>query len=280
MKKLSLWLSFWLAILLAFSCAKQMPVQSAVQFADPDVVQKIDDHTLAVATIYAMSEEEWTKRIQNRPRWQQIIPMLGVGFVQQKPARFLAYIGSATVLKDNYAITVSHLFDHEPETYGYKIWAFKRGIDHPIECELVCRGDISKNAVNDYAVICPKENLGVPGLKIATVEPRMGDRVIWSGSVGGLAFFTRFGHITKLGQYLNVPADGRLHLSYFEEFDFWVVYPSGPGDSGGSVKNCRGEIIGILYVGINVYEEQYVFSNPLDFLWAFLGENNLTELGK
>jgi hypothetical protein len=280
-----------LAILaLSSSCVTARLVQPIGHEPSAEVVQKVKAHTLSVATIYAMSEEEWSRRVSERNPgviWrrdgnlQQIIPIQQeITGEDGKPIKFLAYIGAATLLKDNYAITVSHLFDHSENTQGYLIWAFMEGLDRVIECELVARGNIDANWMNDYAVIKLKEDLGLPGLKIAKVEPNCGDLVIYSGSVGGLAFFTRFGRITQLQAYFNVGSDGKLHLSPFGEGAYWIVYPSGNGDSGGSIKNLDGEIIGIMYVGVTVYDECYVFSNRLEYLWYFLKAAKLEHLGE
>jgi S1-C subfamily serine protease len=279
-------------LLLVASCSKISTVRVVEPTFSPEVVQKVCNHTLSVATVYTMDETEWNRRVANpKPgmiwkdkdmeKWRKIIPKnLSLLSNNSDPQKFLAYIGSATLLKNNYAITVSHLFSHGDNTTGRTIWAFKDGLDHAVECDLICRGDIDQNWVNDYAVIRLQEDLGLPGLKIAKTDPMPGDEVIFSGSVGGLAFFTRYGRITQLSAYFEVGDDGKLHLVPFGDLKFWIIYPSGPGDSGGSIKNANGEIIGIIYVGIEIYQEQYCFSNPLPRLWDFLNANNLTYLSE
>lgn len=277
-------------LLLCFSCAKIETVRVVEPIFSPAVVQKVSDHTLSVATIYSMGEEEWQRRVSKpKPgmiwkdgdlgRWMNLIPPCLNRFNGgQDPEKFIAYIGSATLLKNNYALTVSHLFNHEENTTGRTTWAFKEDLDHAVECELICRGDIDLNWVNDYAVIRLQEDLGLPGLKISRTEPIPGEEVIFSGSVGGLAFFTRYGRITQLSAYFRVGDDGKLRLVPFGDQKFWIIYPSGPGDSGGSIKNANGDIIGIIYVGIEVYQEQYCFSNPLPVLHQFLFDAGLSYL--
>ena len=282
-----------LLCLLTASCTKILEYTNTLVTPDfrPDVVQLVADHTLSIATIYAMSEEEWVKRLKERAskvpmknwvkRFQEIAPLpLTIKNAQGQIIKFLAYIGSATVIKENHAISVSHLFSHEEGTYGYTIWAFKNGLDHGIECDLICRGNIDTDWVNDYAIIKPREGLGLPGLKIAKTQPAIGERVIFSGSVGGLAWFTRFGYLTSLEWYFHVPEDGKLHLSSFGLVKFMVLYPGGPGDSGGSVKNSSGEIVGIMYCGIEIYAEDYIMINPTELMWQFLKATGLERLGE
>ena len=71
-----------------------------------------------------------------------------------------------------------------------------------------------------------------------------------------MAFFTRFGYVTDWKYYFKRGDDGGLHLSYYEDFNYWVCTGGGgPGDSGGSVKNVNGEIVTIMYCGLDVYEQ-------------------------
>ena len=53
------------------------------------------------------------------------------------------------------------------------------------------------------------------------------------------------------------------------------VFPGGPGDSGGSICNTRGELTGIMYCGLTNYSEEYIFANPLSMLREFLTKNDL-----
>lgn len=272
------------------SCTKILEYTNTIVTPDfePAVVKTVSDHTLAIATVYAMSEAEWSKRMRERAikvpmrPWeiQEIAAIpLTVKDAQGNVVKFLAYIGSATVIKENHAISVSHLFSHEEGTLGFTIWAFKEGIDHGIKCDLIARGDIDADFVNDYAIIKLQEDLMLPGLKISRIQPTSGERVIFTGSVGGLAYFTRFGYITDLEWYFKVGEDGQLHLSQLGTLKFMVLYPGGPGDSGGSVKNMSGEIVGIMYCGIDIYSENYIMINPTEVLWNFLKAAGLERLG-
>jgi len=182
------------------------------------------------------------------------------------------------LLKQNYAISVRHLFaktePYRGTVYGSKIWVFRDGTDHPIEAELVA---ISEGAIfkDDYAVIRLLEDLGLPGLKIAHKEPKKGEKCIYTGSVGGLAFFSRFGVVSNFKWFFKRDDDDRLHLSYWEDYHYIMLINGSNGDSGGSVKNIKGEIITIMYCGLTVNGIPVIFGNPLSMLWGFLKENNL-----
>lgn len=276
-------------LLLGFlaACTRVNTYRISEPAIDPGIIAQANAHTISVVTIYAMSEEEWQRRVEARQAGAfRGDPTLFVPLNAQvtdqdgKPIKFLAYIGSATIIADNHAISVSHLFSQEAGTYGYKTFAFKDGMDHAVECDLVAKGDIEADWCNDYAVVRLREDLGLPGLKIATAAPKEGDLVIYSGSVGGLAFFTRFDTLQIIRGYFEVGQDGQLHLKLFGPDWFWVIHESGPGDSGGSIKNLKGEIIGIMYVGISVYQSQWVFSNQQFYLWQFLKANGLEYLAQ
>lgn len=283
-----------LVVALVLSIGCHSAVVKTDTFAEKAVLDSVAAHTISIATIYSMGETEWQKRVRGydvqpgekwgketiKP-WQEIVPIkMQTVDANGEPVRYLAYIGSGTIIKDNRAITVSHLFDHAENTTGYIIFAFKDGLDHPVECELLVRGNIAANWLNDYAIIRLKEDLGLPGLKIAESNPSDGEKVIFTGSVGGLAYFTRYGYLTRLQWYFNTGNDGRLHLTEFGTDMFWVCYPGGPGDSGGSVKNVRGEIVGIIAWGLTVHEENYCLINQVQYLWNFLRAAGMENLAR
>ena len=260
------------------------------RFAPGDVVDNIDRHTCAIATFFYMEEAEYQQRMKLRTTqpqwdnmpgealkfWDRIIPINAQQAIDGIPMHSVAYIGAGTMLRDNYIITVSHLFNHTDKTMLMKCWVFFDWMDRAVEAELVAVSE-NKDMSDDYAVIKLKEDLGLPGLRIAAPDAlQKGDPVIYSGSVGGCAFFTRYGYVTTFQKFLRRDkADGRLHLSYWNDFKFWCIYPSGPGDSGGSIKNIRGEVVTIMYCGVAVYKEQYVFGNPTQMLIDFLNKHNL-----
>jgi S1-C subfamily serine protease len=275
----------------------------------------VDDHAVTIVVNYYMSDEEYEKRIEKikndtlvirktEDGMMYIVPQIvfklndfielsykqvivvptkpGVNSKTGEPVKCISYIGSGTILKQNYILSVRHLFTQDINTYDSIVWVFKQGLDHAVEADLVALSD-GIEFCDDYAIAHMKEDLGLPGLKIA--EPgslQWGDKVISTGSPGGLAFFHRVGFVTELQYFVRrVPGDNNaLTLLHFEEFKYWVVYPGGPGDSGGSVKNLKGEIEAVLYCGVNVYEEEYIFCNPLEMLWCFLESQNLAWLGK
>ncbi len=197
----------------------------------------------------------------------------------------VAYLGAGMIIKDNNILTVNHLFDKERQYNYMYTWVFKEGVDHPIEAELVARTEcelITQGVhFNDYAIIKMEEDLGLPGLKIAKPGTlQLGDKVIFTGSTGGFAFFSRFGYMTKLDEYFQKDFEGKLERFSREKFPLWTVYPGGPGDSGGSVINIKGEIVTIMYCGVTNYSEEYIFGNPTQIIWDFLKEHNLEHLAR
>jgi len=197
----------------------------------------------------------------------------------------VAYLGAGAIIKNNHILTVNHLFNQERYYDFMSVWVFKEGIGHPIKAKLIVRTEcelISEGVhFYDYAIIKMEEDLGLPGLKIAKPDSlKMGDKVIFTGSTGGFAFFTRFGYATKLQNYLQRDIAGKLGLSSFEKFPFWTVYPGGSGDSGGFVVDTNGEIVTVMYCGLTNNSEMYIFGNPTQIIWDFLKEYNLEHLAR
>jgi len=276
-------------------------------FAPQNAIQKVKAHRVAIAVYYEMSEEEYLRRVNQRKYLDMSIFVKKAGESPDKAIKVLpyylgdipilitknekpqnltvAYLGAGIILKDNHILTVNHLFDqeHQNNTSAMYIWVLKEGLDHPIKAGLIARteNEISGIFSDDYAVIKMEEDLKLPGLKIAKPSKlRDGDKVIFTGSTGGLAFFTRFGSITKLQHFFQTDTEGRLHLSFWEDFPFWTVYPGGPGDSGGPVVNFKGEIATMMYCGITVFSEDYIFGNPTEMIWNFLKKYNLEHLAR
>ena len=309
-------------------------------FAPESTIQKVIDHRVAVATYYEMSEQEYSriinqaKQIRNyqdipifiehnketqyvtvaylgadatnptycqMPKEEYLNLMTAIKQVKNYPDSpntpifikkdektglvTVAYLGAGAIIKDNCILTVNHLFDEE-DRYDYMhIWVFKEGVDHPIKAELIARTkcELITREVHfyDYAVIKMETDLELPGLKIAEPDSlKMGNKVIFTGSTGGFAFFTRFGYVTKLQNYLQKDIEGKLELSSLEKFPFWTVYPGGPGDSGGFVVDIQGEIVTVMYCGITNYSENYIFGNPTQIIWDFLKKYNLEHLAR
>jgi len=255
------------------------------------IYQLIDRHAVTIAVNYYMPDHEFFKRLSEPFKkvliktdsfelsYKQeviVIPTRpGRNAKTGEPIKCMSYIGSGTILRNNHIISVKHLFDQTENIYDMQIWVFRPGCTHAIRCEVVAISE-GKNFFDDYAVIKTNESLGLPGLKIA--EPysmHWGEKVISTGSPGGLAFFHRVGFVTKLQSFLYRDSNKDIVLNDFNKFPFWVIYPGGPGDSGGSIKNMKGKIVSILYCGISRYDEEYIFSNPTFMLWDFLKENNL-----
>jgi S1-C subfamily serine protease len=246
-------------------------------FAPPRVVDNVYNHIVSIAVYYYMSLEEWERR-QLGDHQAPRIPLDDEATIEKDAMRTIAYIGSGVILKDNHILTVRHLFTATDNTYGRTIWVFIQGWDHAIESELIAITP-DDDYYNDYAVIKMKENANLPGLPIATKDAVLGEKVMFGCSVGGTAFFLRFGHVSHFKWYFRKDADGRLHLSKWRECHFTTTTPSGPGDSGSAVTNINGEIVGIIYIGTDIYGQLYSFSNPIKMLWAFLKEHQLEYLG-
>jgi S1-C subfamily serine protease len=227
-----------------------------------------------------MSEEEWTKRMLEGSHSIRV-PLQDGETEDGKPIKALAYIGSGTILKDNHVLTVRHLFDHNINTYSRKIWVFQQQADHPIEADLIAitENKTDQDYWNDYAVIRLREDLGLPGIPISTKEVKLGEKVMFGCSVGGTAYFMRFGFASNWKWFFRKDAEGRLHLSKWVDYHFLTVHPSGPGDSGSGVFNIKGELVGVAYVGVNIYEQMYCFSNPVERVWEFLEKYHLAYLG-
>jgi hypothetical protein len=226
-----------------------------------------------------MSEEEWSKRLYERVGALRI-PLKDGEAADGRPVKAMAYIGSGTLLQDNHVLTVRHLFDHGQNTYSMRIWVFHQQVDHPIQADLIAITEkkTDEDYYNDYAMIKLRENLGYPGIVVAKRDINLGEKVMFGCSVGGTAYFLRFGYASKFKWFFRKDEDGRLHLSKWVDYHFITVHPSGPGDSGSGIFNIKGQLVGVAYIGVNIYEQMYCFSNNLDMLWEFLQKHHLEYL--
>ena len=255
-------------------------------FAPKSVVEIIDEHTVAIAVYYTMPEEEWRQRILNKNPGEILIDVGIEQKIDGKPVKCIAYIGSGKIISDptreysNKVLTVAHLFDHEENTYNMVPWVVRKGDANFHRATVLAKSE-HKEFCDDYAVLAVQtSSWRLPGLKIAKKEVKKGERVILSGSVGGSAFFTRFCVTTSFHKFFKRDNEGQLHLSFWNEFEYLpTVYPGGNGDSGSSVCNLRGEIVGVVYCGVELYAEDYLFSNPLQMLKDFLEKYDLGYLG-
>jgi S1-C subfamily serine protease len=265
MKKAVLIGCLFLSILFT-ACAIYIP-----QFAPESVIARVKRHTVSIAVYYVMDTDTHRQFMADESK------LLKIPNEQQGQHIATAVIGSGTILKKDYVVTVRHLFDDHYGISPSDIYVFIPGWDHVVEADLVCKSD-EGTFWDDYAVIKLREKTKLPGLRIAEEQPKTGDKVMASGSTGGFAFFTRFLRVTELRWYFNRGYDGILHLTPWEDFPYMTVYPGGPGDSGGSICNVKGELAGIMYCGLTNYSEEYVFANPLVILKDFLLKNNLGNL--
>jgi len=263
-------LSIILMFLVQMGC---VTFRTSRYFAPPDIIENVADHIVSIAVYYYMPEEEYQIRLRQFSR----VPRVEIDTDQTykgERIKCIAYIGSGTVGLNNHIITVRHLFDHDQNTYKRVIWVFREGLDHPVNANLVAIST-SDDESDDYAVIEAVEDLGLPGIRIAKKEPRLGEKVMFGCSVGGSAFLLRFGWMSRYKWFFRKGYDGQLHLSKWVEFHYNTTYPSGPGDSGAGIFNINGELVGVMYLGINVYEEMYCFANPLQMLKDFLEAHKL-----
>lgn len=275
MRKLVI-LSIVFALFLSTGCS-QRPTP---YFAPPSVIANVYNHIVSIAVYYYMSEQEWEKRL-HLDQDEDSIFLDPKEDYQGKPIKCVAYIGSGTILRDNSILTVRHLFSHDDNTYSRTIWVFHQNVDHPIEADLLAMTEkkTEDDYFNDYAVIQMREDLGLPGIPVATKDASLGEKVMFGCSVGGTAFFLRFGYASKFRRFFTKDDGGRLHLSYWTDYEFTTVHPSGPGDSGSGIFNIHGELVGVAYIGVNIYEQIYCFSNPVSMIWDFLTEHHLKFIG-
>jgi hypothetical protein len=239
------------------------------------IMKKVDVATCAITSYFEMTGEQLDQEREQRSGIGHPLITVPLGKAQGSPNYVVVYIGAGTLLKDNYILTVRHMIKDESGKSAIHVYAIFEGLDHPVECNVIAVSE-GKEFYDDYAVLKLNEDVKRNGLKIAKNEFRHGEWVIFSGSTGGLAFWTRIGHAVDLRQYFFRDVNtGILHLGFLGKFYFLTVYPGGPGDSGGSIKNEHGEIIGLMYCGISLYDEQYILSNPLSILKVFLQNNGL-----
>jgi len=303
MRKLCTYILLVIAILVFSGCyATKATIEYNPHFAPPDVIETVREHTLSIAVYYYVNKEEYLRRkkaLQQQGRWREHIldsqardvflniPLIykpnivfPMGIQQQggnNPTYAIAYVGSGTLVRMNCVISVRHLFVHNNNTLGKKIFVFKEGLDHPVEANIVAISD-GKEHYDDYAVIHLKESLGLPGLKIAKPGSlKLGDKVIYSGTPGG-ARMTRYGYVTEFKWFFQRGNDENLHFSRWDNFHYWMVPIGAPGDSGGSIITIDGKLATVLYCGIAIYGTHYIFANPTSMLHDFLARHNLSWL--
>ncbi len=214
------------------------------QFTPNDVVANVARHTVAIVVTYPNDSP-----------------------YSSDP--YTMYIGAGAVISDNRILTVAHLFEHGRIVEINAVLPYS-GLDHPVKCEVIKQTDRSDDFTNDYALLRMKEDVGLPGLKVASKDVLPGEKVIFAGTVGGMCI-TRFGFCTYFKYFFKVD-EGVLKLAFWHDDAFITVYPGGNGDSGGTICNTKGEIVGVMYCGIENHLESYIFSNPVHRLHKFLEE--------
>lgn len=272
-------ISIILLSLTSVTCVKYTP-----RFAPQSTICDIRSHVISIAT-YFFIDYEHLQRLQKADKYMpyklmQVFPLKVSKGRGGKPEWLVAFIGSGTIVGDNHIITVNHLFVDEYYGTAQAIYVFKEGWDHPIEADIVAISE-GNEFYDDYAVIKPREDLGVKGLKIAKPDDlKLGDKVIYSGTPGGMRV-TRYGHLTYTRWFFRRDQyDNRLHFSPFQDFDYLCVLCGGPGDSGGSMITIDGKLYSILYCGVHVYGTEYIFANPNFMLTDFLKKHKLEWIGE
>jgi S1-C subfamily serine protease len=249
-------------------------------FAPDKIVRKIEKHSVAIAVYYTVTEASlkgyWKPFIKEDENSTVQVTVLGK---EGDEFRYVVFLGAGTVLRNDYIITVAHLFTHEEESIEMRIFVFIKGSRVALDGELMNKSNPTTTPY-DYAIVRTPDSTGLPGIKISRHEPMLGDKVCYIGNTEGLAFNIRFGFIGQNKHYFRRGNEGALHLSFWEDFPFWTVTPGGSGDSGGGIFNDKGELVTLMYCGLTVADEGYVFANPNAMLWNYLDAQDMLWLGR
>lgn len=271
---------YFIPVLVLIFVALNYSYLGASDFAPDKVIESIDNHSVAIAVYYIMGEEEFNRRYDRHDTpTSELCQVIFIDTPNQQGLKQVAYIGAGTVLKDNHIITVAHLINHDENTLGTHIYIFKKGYEWYYEADVIAKCYMQESTYDDYAVLKVRKDMHLPGVKISPTPPQIGDKVIYVGSPRGLAFCRRFGYLSSQKYRLYKADDGNLHIGYWERFEYYMVTGGSPGDSGGGIFNKKGELIGIMYYGVNIGHTP-VFSNPLKYLWRFLDVVQLRHLGR
>ena len=259
-----------------------------IQYEFPAGATKLaQDHQVGIVTVFYMGEEEYFARITEAQKGlkgihylEGIFPLGRVTFAlgQTNDVYGIAYIGAGGIIKDNHVLTVRHLFEHDQNTIGRRTWVYQKDALLGNEAELVAITS-GPEFYDDYAVIRLSVPTGLPGLKLSQYEGRDGEPIMFLGSTGGLCYQFRYSLLSHAARYFEREGDA-VTIKRWEKFDLVMTYPGGPGDSGGIIVNAKGELLGIMYCGITVYSEEYIFANPLSLAWKFLQANKLDGLAR
>lgn len=271
------WFGLLLLIASLFGCISTNANYN-LQTIPTATIQAVDSYTVTIAVYYEVTPEEAMRR---QAEYNNKKYYLGQFITKPiSPERVqVVYIGAGTIVQDNYIVSVAHLFTHDANSYSTTIFVMNQNWDVARKADLIVKTDLNDVTWwDDYAVIKLQGDL-VPGTKIAKSEMNKGEHVVIAGSVAGFAFFSRVVEVTTFNQYLDVDEQSNLRLTQLADFPMWCVFPGGNGDSGGGIYNRNGELQTIMYCGITVYEECYIFANPLANLWGFLKAHNLEHIG-
>jgi len=278
-----------LAAILISACAVSRGASMAPPLgrvaAQVDPVRAVEAVSVAVLAYFPVPAEQAAKIIErlrtSRPGLDDLT--LFVAAQDKNANAYVTYIGAGTFLRENHILTAAHLcYSTDAELRDVKpiIWVLVKGFDHPVRASVAAMTikATEQSLAPDYAVLKLEEDPGRPGVKISERAAAVGDPVIFSGSVKGTAFFLRCGRATAVEQFLRRDEKGALHLTNLFDEPHLAVYPAGPGDSGGGIFNASGELVGVMFAGLQIASEYYVVSNSLASLTAFLKANKLEHL--
>lgn len=238
------------------------------------VSAQVSKYCVGIAAYFPYKPDTYNKIREKyiRRRW-----ILDSAIVTQDEKQYMVFFGAGTVIKFNYIVTVAHLFDEEYEKPEMS-YVLMDGLDHAVKLKVLVVTDLNANYVDDYALVQPEEDLGLLGAKIGRANPKISETVVFQGCPGGVSFFRRIGFISDLNWMFGRNDNGVFVMSHFGPFPFQIVYPGAPGDSGGGIFNNKGELVGVMYLGLNVHSMTLVMSNPTQNLRDFLTKNGYEAL--
>lgn len=245
----------------------------------PSSIAKIERSICAIAVYYKVPSDVATvfKKRKEATLWRnfQDAWKMMMNLPQQDGYEYLVFIGAGILLQNDFVITATHLVsdsDKQLEQYDQIIYVIMKGDDTPRDAYVVAKTALRDDDMfyQDYALLKLTDPSGLSGITIAEHQPPVGTPIIHAGSVTGVVWFIRYGFLTEFHMFFRSTGTGTLHISKWTDFPFMCVYPGGPGDSGGGIFNADGELVGMMFCGLDIASTQYVFSNPLYVLKEFL----------
>ena len=223
-----------------------LPISANDYFCSKKVINKVESHTAIV-----------------------------LGYFENEHGTYNVSYGAGAVLRDNYVISACHIVEDSRLTLS-NIYVIVKGRSTWVKADIVAMGHPYPE-YDDYVILKPKEDVGLPGLKIAKKPLKLLQKVLFSGTPGGLAFVVRGGYVSKVQYYMETSGDD-FALKRWADEAMPMVYVGYPGDSGGMITNTKGEIQSLMTWGFT--GKTFVFGNPVTEIWKFLKTNNLEKIGR